>query len=241
MLVKTFGTYKPVSSSFDPSDLSPIAWYDFSDSSLLFTDAGTTNVSSDGDAIYQANDKSGSGFHLVQTTSSARPTYKTSIQNGLSVSRFDGTDDHMAWPIVNSASNYTFVFAGDFTDSSGTRSERILHEGSAVLLLTLQQSGSYAHYDGSYKTYGTKQAGKQNLVWTLNSTGTAATLHRNGSQIGVAQSYTQKALTGTSYLVQNSTTVLIGDIYEIIVFNSALSTGDRQNLETWVNNKWSIY
>lgn len=77
--------------SFVPTDVAGLAgWYDFSDATTLYTDAGTTLVSADGDLIHQANDKSGNGRHVIQATSGVRPAYKTAIQNGKSVSRYDG-------------------------------------------------------------------------------------------------------------------------------------------------------
>lgn len=81
--------------AWSPLDLGSTlkGWWDFSDASTLYTDAGTTLVSSDGDLIDQVNDKSGSGWHARQATLTARPVYKVAIQNGRSVARFvDDTD-----------------------------------------------------------------------------------------------------------------------------------------------------
>lgn len=79
-----------VTPPFSPTDITGLKlWIDFSDADTLFTDAGSTPVSSDGDAIYQANDKSGNGFHAVMATEADRPAYKTNVQNGKSVSRYN--------------------------------------------------------------------------------------------------------------------------------------------------------
>ena len=46
-------------STFLPIDVSSCAgWYDFSDLTTMYTDAGSTNVSSDSDAIYRIDNKS---------------------------------------------------------------------------------------------------------------------------------------------------------------------------------------
>jgi hypothetical protein len=80
---------KAAAAAWSPLDLaSLVAWWDFSDAAKLFTDAGVTPVSADGQSIYQANDKSPSGYHLTQATAGNRPTYKTNAINGLSVCRF---------------------------------------------------------------------------------------------------------------------------------------------------------
>lgn len=69
-----------------------LAWWDFTDPAVLFTDAGTTPVASDGDLIYQANDKSGNGYHLTQPTSGKRPVHKEAQTNGRAVARFDAAN-----------------------------------------------------------------------------------------------------------------------------------------------------
>lgn len=96
-----------------PTDLASLtAWYDFSDADTLFTDAGSTKVTTDGDLIYQANDKSGNDYHMVQTTEDARPPYKVAQQNGLSTALFDGTNymTHAA-KISTETSGFLFTVA----------------------------------------------------------------------------------------------------------------------------------
>lgn len=91
--------------AFSPLSLSPDAWYDPSDLSTLWKDtAGTTPVTTDGDAVARVDDKSGNGYHLLQGTAGNRPLYKTS--GGLHWLEFDGVDD---WLGVNfSLSGTTF-------------------------------------------------------------------------------------------------------------------------------------
>lgn len=64
---------------FSPTDVSGlIAWYDPSDLTTLFQDAAMTiPVTADGQPVGAMRDKSGNGYHLTQSTASARPTYRT--------------------------------------------------------------------------------------------------------------------------------------------------------------------
>jgi len=81
--------------AWSPTDLAALeAWWDFSDATALWEDTGGTDaVDIDGDFILRADDKSGNGYHVTEATNG--PTYKTGIQNGLSIARFDGTDDSL--------------------------------------------------------------------------------------------------------------------------------------------------
>lgn len=69
--------------TWTPALLNPAHWYDFSDSSTLFTDDGVTPVSADGDLIYRVNNKgSASTVRFVQTDAARRFTYKLNQFNG---------------------------------------------------------------------------------------------------------------------------------------------------------------
>lgn len=81
------------------------AGWDFSDASTLFTDTGrTTPVASDGDAIRGVTDKSGNGNHLSHATGA---TYKTAIQNGKSVSLYNGTTQELGTGALTLATPWT--------------------------------------------------------------------------------------------------------------------------------------
>lgn len=54
---------------------------------------GTTTVSADADPVGYWPDLSGNGYHATQSTTNNRPTYRTNVQNGRSVLRWDGTND----------------------------------------------------------------------------------------------------------------------------------------------------
>ena len=98
-----------------------LAWYDFTDATTMYTNAGSTNVSSDNDLIYRISNKSSASggdrltTYLQQTTSSKRPVYKTGGQNSLTYANFDGTDmyiggfrDDSETNVGNAGDNDTF-------------------------------------------------------------------------------------------------------------------------------------
>lgn len=102
------------STGFNPLTLSPLAWWDWSDGSQIYTDSSlTTLVSADGDPIGGIKDKSGSNYHLTQTDPTKRGLYKTSILNGKSVGRTDGVNDH--WFVASSNGYFKSIYYGGAT------------------------------------------------------------------------------------------------------------------------------
>ena len=76
-----------------PTSISGLAmWLDGADPSTLFTDtSATTAVTADGNSIAAWRDKSTNAYLFTQATAGSRPTYKTSILNGRSITRWNGT------------------------------------------------------------------------------------------------------------------------------------------------------
>lgn len=86
-----YPTMSGAAAAFDPTSISGLAhWLDFSDADTLFTDAGSTKVSADGNAIYQANDKSGNNSHSTQTTSDWN-LYAGRVKSGDSAQSVNGS------------------------------------------------------------------------------------------------------------------------------------------------------
>lgn len=71
--------------------------FDASSTNYLYTDAGTTNVTSNGQSIYRWKSKFSNNY-FDQATLSSRPTYTTGGLNGKSYALFDGINDRMEMP-----------------------------------------------------------------------------------------------------------------------------------------------
>lgn len=87
------GTQAPYPPTIYTQFATPVAWFDFSSVNSMYTDAGSTLVSADGQSVYEIHGKYETMPVLSRIDANAMATYKTGIQNGLSVLRFDGTDD----------------------------------------------------------------------------------------------------------------------------------------------------
>lgn len=114
------GIMASTAAPFSPTDLTLTGWWDPSDISTLWQDtAGTTPVTADGDPVARIDDKSGNGRNLTQSTSTARPLYKTG--SGLYWLEFDGIDDQ-----INSGANAFNAF------TSGTLDHEVFSAGQFI-------------------------------------------------------------------------------------------------------------
>lgn len=69
-------------------------WLDASDvSGMRQLSDGTTAVTANADPVGYWPDKSGNNYHATQSTTNNRPTYRTSVRNGRSTLRWDGSND----------------------------------------------------------------------------------------------------------------------------------------------------
>lgn len=220
-----------------PLDVSGlVAWYDFGDMDTLFTDAGVTKVSVDGDAIYQASDKSGNGYHVTQATEAYRPLFKTNIKNGHSVALWDGTDDVLVNTSINVSQPDTYIVAFYHTGAKyifdGIAS-RQLFETSSSGVKVHQYAGTSSYVDSAFTslTYNIVALvfdGANSFVM-INNNMTATSPGANGiNQLGLGARL-------------GSTNNLDGYYLEFLLYRGALAPTDIYKIHTYLNNKWSIY
>lgn len=76
-----------------PANTTVPFWLDGSDSATLFDATSGGSTPSAGGSVARWEDKSGSAFHVTQSGTTARPSRQTTVQNGLDVVRFDGSND----------------------------------------------------------------------------------------------------------------------------------------------------
>lgn len=227
-----------------------LAWYRAD--SLVYSDAGTTPVTGGG-SVQQWNDLSGNGHHLTQTTTASKPTYTASAINGEPGITLDGTNDYMVFPGTNSASNYTFFYVVDATNTTGdpvgaeyffdTQTGRLVlyHLGTSGGAGT--DSDSIGYFDGAFQIVEDAVSGSQIVCFDLDST-SGVGIYRNGSTLSTGTSYTQKAIGGSSAMFSRyDGTVgwLQGDVCEVIVYNTSLSDSDRNSVLAYLRGRYATY
>lgn len=188
----------------------------------------------DGDPISTWPDSSGN-YNTASATGSERPTYKTSIVNGKAVARFDGLDDYLtlttglttvrtailvikwtaggaAWvPVLGSSSVYDF-----HGDSPGDAQYfSTLYTSSSVLSGSTFDNGIYSQPSSLTKNLSNFR------VIEIQTTGNTS----------VDQISKDRSIAGR---------VIKGDIAEVMLYNSVISSADRVGIESYLSAKYGL-
>jgi hypothetical protein len=239
--------------SFSPLSIAGCrAWHDWSDASTQYdATSGGSLVAADG-AVARLEDKTGNGWHLINSTSTQRPLRKTNIQNGLDCGLFDGTDDRLRtssnFPETGNAEFSVFIVSKKLTATKGP----LFGWGSVYTSL-----GSCGLYDDN-TFIGLAYAGVNNF--NLSAIGTASfhvhSYLKSAGAINTTSTYrkdgTNAAGTGHSTSTPNilsnplgmgmwsdfAELLYHGYVGEMLIYDSKLSDTDRDAVESYLRTKW---
>lgn len=214
-----------------------VGWWDFSDEDTVTIATG----------ISQIDDKTGNGNHLVQASTGNQPSHiTTSLIGGSSrkVASFDGSDDSLATASDITSGAWTiFVVAAK-------RTANITNGNSDVLFINNERA-AYVQPGPSLAIWRGSAA---STVTSTSSLWTNAAVHTRQMTATPASSYW---IDSTNYVNAAASTTTTGalrvgrggpstsdagdwDVGEIVAYNTALSTSDREAVESFLATKWSI-
>jgi hypothetical protein len=188
--------------------------------------------------VSQWNDFSSQGNNISQATSSKQPLFVENVQNGRPVIRFDGSNDMLQrTTYVNGALTQpnTVFYVGkiggneDFTFASGTL-------GSENSVLTT--GSNLTMYAGTI--YGADNAVTTLQQYTFLYNTTSSTMRVNGTQTdtGSVGTHTMQGFTvGANYTDAQWSAI---DVCEILVYNGTLSDTNRDEIESYLMEKWGL-
>ncbi len=226
--------------------LTPPGTLPVSGAALWLRADGITGLA-DGAPVATWTDESGQVHDATQGTPANQPIYKTGVQNGLPVVRFDGTDDRLAYDgtiLVNT--DYTvFVVEG----RTSNKSNNYILRGSASTANQNLHVGyrsdtgfTHAQYANDYTMTVPGYTLQQLNVMALDldtTGGTGKHTWRNGTLLGslannvMLGAYVNSGIGGygAGYFFQ-------GDVAEVIMYSRALTTQERQQVEAYLMSKW---
>jgi len=193
-------------------------WLDASDGSKI-TLAGSN--------VTAWADSSPAGVNFAQGTTANQPVYVTNAINGLPAVRFNGTSQKM---VASKAANVQTVFIINTTRSTanldgiwGVSADIGIRLGNATSWQTPGNNGDFTTGSGQMFTGGvagnTFAASQPHLLTAISAT------QRTGWTTMIGQYY-------------STVRWFRGDIGEVLVYNSVLSTNDRERVEGYLMNKW---
>lgn len=215
-------------------------WWDASVPATLFTDAGVTPVSANGDLVYRMNDRSGGAGnrYMEQAVAASRMTYRTNRQNGLSGLE-SVSSDSMAVTIALSnfiANNEAFFFMVYKLNTTGGQ---ILNDPSYYIGFQISAANTltFQNWDGAYNPITISFTNNVPLVICGWHSGGNIYLQKNLESPVSAASGNTTLLTGFLTINRSSATL---DFYEAGVGNQAVLQADREALIRGAINKWGI-
>ena len=176
----------------------------------------------------------------MQATGANQPLYKTAIQNGLPVVRFDGVDDFVAVDFSLGQPTTVFVVA-KFLDTAldtlidgfagaNVNKRRLYRNASTTYTLFAGSGGpvSAATTPEAFHSIGAVFNGASSEIRIDG--GSAAT---GNPGAGASTGITVGAVAGAASDWANA------DIAEVLLYNTALSTTDRQSVESYLRGRWN--
>ncbi len=191
---------------------------------------------SDADPVATWPDSSGNGRDATQGVAGLRPTYRTSVQNGLPVVRGDGVDDILSTAAVDINWGTVFMVFGDWTFTGGAEAWGNVNGTSNLRVLTIFANPTNLHADVA----DLHEAGVQNHIHRVDGVVT--------DNLGVVDFHvvTLKSQSAVSYgaaifsLLDSVLNVnMRGDLGEALVYNTILGAVNEALVEGFLQAKWA--
>jgi len=208
--------------TFSPNDVSGLVqWLDFSDITTLYqTEDTSTPVTADGQSIGYCADKSGNSKHATQATAANRPTYKASQQNGLSIARFAGGGSPDA--LLSTAETLANMTVFSVLKSGGTSSLYISTFGTNNnALIQGYVAGKIEWYNSPRTIIGDISTSNFQNIYTALGSATNGSAWTIGAAISLSNPW-------------------VGDLGEMLVYNSALSAENIALVVSYIASKWNV-
>ena len=234
----------PYYTQFSPKQIAGCShWFDATDSSTITLSSGS---------LTQWNDKSGNGRNLTAVAGFANATVSSGYQNGLNVFNFSGNGlyrtalGNVSYPLEV----YIIVALKSLTthvDVLGMGDTSVDNFNS----LTFSESAARRWHNGS--SFGNRQtistSDETSLSFLLIQWSIANgnyLLRRNGTQlIQASQTYSFSSPSTSAFQIgyrhtNTNAANFSGYIGEIVVFNNQIGATDRQNVESYLTQKWGL-
>ena len=208
---------------------------------------------SDGTAVASWTDSSGNGNNATQPSAPFRPLFKTNRINALPALNFTPPNQYMAIGSIPGGitTSATVFIVQRKNASSGTLA--VMSDPSApgnTFAIYLPYSDGTVYFDLGDSTVTGRISSPWGgdythfFAWSFVAGGGNMAIYRNGISVVASGGHTNSfSPAGLVYFVNGDGGAGGGqdaDIAEILIYNSALSTTDRQNVESFLRTKYGL-
>lgn len=185
------------------------------------------------------------GFTATQGTAAAQPTFRTGQINGLPVVRFDGVDDVLLSNASTSHTETTIFSVIKPTSTVGDRSIRVA-SGSGGITSTIRDGkprmGSQDLVSLHTSTTTVSTTAFQVLACSYSDSTNTVAFHRNGTADGSSTAVTASPTAGRTTRIgaEPAGGYLVGDIAELIVYSRVLTSSERAEVHSYLQDKYAI-
>jgi hypothetical protein len=203
------------------------------------------------------SDSSGNGNSAMQLLSANKPTYATEAMNGLPVVRFNAANSSYLWFYRPVQDDFTIICV--FQSSQGIGSGNLYYQGAGLVNgevagvvndfgSCLFANGVICVGTGSPDVAANSGSGYNNgkphiFTFTRTKSTGQISLYTDGSLVASATGGTE-SLTAPNQLMlgtlQTLANYLTGDIAEVQIFNTVLSSSERSSRETALKCKYGL-
>ncbi len=207
---------------------------------------------SNGDPVSTWQDQSGNGFDVTQS-GTARPTYTTNVMNGMASMRFDGVNDDMVMPaglVAAMAGNdvpcVVFVVARA-TNTASNKDIIGLGGVSNIYLFAITNGTQFgqtrAGDDGVTRTDRYTPLDTDPHIFTSYWAADSGFSRKDGAQVTNPVAMVNNTATFTSGRIgarNNDSEFFVGDIFEVLIYNQALTIPNLSSIEYYLANRWGL-
>ncbi len=205
------------------------------------------DVTSSGSAVSNWGDVSGSDNDATQSISVNQPAVVTNVINGKPVIRFNGTTSKMSLPASADLGIRSNPYEMFLVAKSSSSNVQFLVSGNATEQFEYHLNGVGARFIPITSTYldlgtaGNYTDGNAH-IFSVRASSTGGAVRVDGTDGGTSVSNILSSNSGNLHLGARSdgTYYLNGDIAEVILYNTNLSTSDRSTVEHYLANRYGI-
>ena len=246
--------YYPGDDNFSPLNIpSLVGWFDSGDSSNIYqTNGGSANVANNGDPVGGWNNKAinNPGYELYQNNLGLRPSWNSSGGIYFNGSKYLNTSIRLnttstVFIVTDTATTggyYTYFDNGNVYQPGVIQGPTLWTDGPFGDYL-------YSDYSFNYENYIGIDATGRNILSFERNDGNYINGFFNGYQTfneiqgityGLTGNVTMSILPGYLDIANNIVESVIGNIFEILIFDTVLSQNEKNEVNLYLATKWNL-